>query len=137
MIGRSSAAWRGVIVYLALAYGLAWAAQVVLIAVLRGLAGAPAVTGVTTLGAAPALMLPPAIGAYVARRVVAILLAPRFGGLRFLLRRPASGASAPASRRGKQVAPGPPGATRVLPPRCPQPAHLLPLRAAGCAPACG
>ncbi|GBD16998.1 hypothetical protein HRbin26_01909 [bacterium HR26] len=58
------------IVYLALAYGLAWAAQVALIAVLRGLAGAPAVTGVATLVAAPALMWPPAIGAFVARRWV-------------------------------------------------------------------
>lgn len=62
--------WRGVIVYLALAYGLAWAAQVALVTIARSLAGSPAIAGAATLVVAGALMWPPAIGAFVARRWV-------------------------------------------------------------------
>lgn len=69
-MSRTTAAWRGVIVYLALAYGFSWTAQVALVAVLRRLAGTPAVSFVATLVAVPALMWPPAIGAFVARRWV-------------------------------------------------------------------
>lgn len=62
--------WQGVIAYLALAYGLAWAAQVALVTISRSLAGSPAIAGAATLVVAGALMWPPAIGAFVARRWV-------------------------------------------------------------------
>jgi membrane protease YdiL (CAAX protease family) len=64
--------WRGVLVYLAIAFGLSWTAQVVL-ALLASRADGSGVT--QTLGGgifvvALALMWPPAVGAYVARRWV-------------------------------------------------------------------
>lgn len=61
------ATWRGVLVYLGLAYGLAWAAQIAL----ATRAGASlAALGGGILVAALFLMWPPALGAFVARRWV-------------------------------------------------------------------
>jgi membrane protease YdiL (CAAX protease family) len=62
--------WRGVIVYLALAFGLSWAAQVALALSTRGGPGLTRSLGGGILVAAALLMWPPAIGAYVARRWV-------------------------------------------------------------------
>jgi membrane protease YdiL (CAAX protease family) len=62
--------WRGVLVYLALAFGLAWAAQAGLALALRGAPGGLAALGGGVLVVAVALMWPPAVGAYVARRWV-------------------------------------------------------------------
>lgn len=62
--------WRGVVVFLLLAYGLAWAAQIGLVLGLQGVSGGMAALGGGVLVAAAALMWPPAVGAYVARRWV-------------------------------------------------------------------
>ena len=62
--------WRGVLVYLALAFGLSWAAQVGLALWLRGDPQAQAALGGGVLVAALFLMWPPAVGAFVARRWV-------------------------------------------------------------------
>jgi membrane protease YdiL (CAAX protease family) len=62
--------WRGVGVYLALAFGLSWAAQIALSLALRGGPQTLASLGAGILVAALFLMWPPAIGAFVARRWV-------------------------------------------------------------------
>jgi uncharacterized protein len=62
--------WRGVAVFLLLAYGLAWAAQIGLVLALRGVPGGMTALGGGMLVAALVLMWPPAVGAYVARRWV-------------------------------------------------------------------
>jgi|DewCreStandDraft_2_1066082.scaffolds.fasta_scaffold00226_11 membrane protease YdiL (CAAX protease family) len=63
--------WRGLAVYLALAFGLSWMAQIGLAFALRHeLGGALAVLGGGVLVVAVFLMWPPAIGAYIARRWV-------------------------------------------------------------------
>jgi hypothetical protein len=63
-----AATWRGLIAYLALTFGLSWAAQVTLVTVSPRLSVSPGLGGLATLTAAAALMWPPAIGAFVARR---------------------------------------------------------------------
>uniref|UniRef100_A0A831TK16 CPBP family intramembrane metalloprotease n=1 Tax=Thermorudis peleae TaxID=1382356 RepID=A0A831TK16_9BACT len=71
MTGRPPVAWRGVTVYLVLAFGLAWAAQIAFVSAQRALADLPAIlTATATLVSAAALMWPPAVGAFVARRWV-------------------------------------------------------------------
>ncbi len=66
----ASASWRGVAVYLALAFGLSWAAQVVVAL----LSPSGTLTAISRSGGilvvAVFLMWPPAVGAYVARRWV-------------------------------------------------------------------
>lgn len=65
------ARWRGVIVYLALAFGLAWIVQVALVLVARSDPGLLALLrGGNVLVVALFLMWPPAIAAYVVRRTV-------------------------------------------------------------------
>ena len=61
--------WRGIAICLAIAYGLSWAAQIALSLIARG--DDPsllAAVGGASLIVAAALMWPPAIGAFVARR---------------------------------------------------------------------
>ena len=69
-VAEQPASWRGVLVFLALAYGLAWATQIALALAVRdnpeGLLG----LGGGLLVVAAALMWPPALGAFVARRWV-------------------------------------------------------------------
>lgn len=66
-----TASWRGVLVYLGIAYGLSWVAQITLALAQLGGVGAEALTaGGSFLIAAVFLMWPPAIGAFVARRWV-------------------------------------------------------------------
>jgi len=62
--------WRGVLVYLVIAFGLSWTAQVVLALLVQraGDDGFIQALGGGILVVALALMWPPAVGAYVARR---------------------------------------------------------------------
>lgn len=62
--------WRGVLVFLALAYGLSWMAQIGLVALVRGSNQGMASLVGGLLVVALFLMWPPAIGAYVSRRWV-------------------------------------------------------------------
>lgn len=61
-------AWRGVAVFLAVAFGLPWPAQIGLSLALRDAAGGLAALGGALPVAAPFLMWPPAVGAFVVRR---------------------------------------------------------------------
>jgi membrane protease YdiL (CAAX protease family) len=61
---------RGLVVFLLLAFGLAWAAQIALVLAARGTTGGMAAPGPGVMLVGAALMWPPAIGAYVARRWV-------------------------------------------------------------------
>jgi membrane protease YdiL (CAAX protease family) len=60
--------WRGVALYLALAFGLAWAAQIGVVLATRPEAGLLSALGGGLLVAAVFLMWPPALAAYVVRR---------------------------------------------------------------------
>jgi len=62
--------WRGVAVYLALAFGLSWATQVAVALATREAGGLGTQLGFGILGVAVLLMWPPAIGAIVARQWV-------------------------------------------------------------------
>jgi membrane protease YdiL (CAAX protease family) len=66
----ASAGWRGVLVYLVIAFGLSWAAQIALALAVRSDPASAARLGGGILVVAVALMWPPAIGAFVARRWV-------------------------------------------------------------------
>jgi membrane protease YdiL (CAAX protease family) len=61
---------RGLVVFLGLAFGLAWTVQVGLVVWTRGAPGGLSALGPGVLIAAAALMWPPAVGAFVARRWV-------------------------------------------------------------------
>ena len=67
---RAADRWRGVAVYLALAFGLAWVVQIALVLALRDIPGGLASLGAGVVPVALFLMWPPAIGAFVARRRV-------------------------------------------------------------------
>jgi uncharacterized membrane protein HdeD (DUF308 family) len=63
--------WRGLAVYLALAFGLSWAVQIGLVFALRHVPGGGLVAlGGNILAVAVFLIWPPAIGAYVTHRWV-------------------------------------------------------------------
>ena len=70
LTANARASWRGVVVFLALAYGLAWAAQIALSLAVRDDAAGLFRMGGGLLVVAAALMWPPALGAVVARRWV-------------------------------------------------------------------
>jgi membrane protease YdiL (CAAX protease family) len=66
----TGAGWRGVLVYLVIAFGLSWAAQIALSLAVRRDPASAAQLGGGILVVAVALMWPPAVGAFVARRWV-------------------------------------------------------------------
>ena len=68
--GGPAVGWRGVLVYLAIAFGLSWAAQIALALAVRSDPASAAQLGGGILVVAVALMWPPAVGAFVARRWV-------------------------------------------------------------------
>ncbi len=67
---RPRADWRGLAVYLALAFGLSWIVQIGLAIALRSGGSGAAAVGNAGMVVALALMWPPAVGAFVARRWV-------------------------------------------------------------------